>query len=438
MPLAAINRFVIPVLLMLLAMAAVSCSSAAPDMEALYGFEGTYETEPGHRVTIGISDEFGHALMWLDLKTLAVGLLEPVSAGRFRDVNDASLSFAFEAGSGGVDVLVLTRGTDVSRAPRVEPHRREAVAFTSEGRTLRGNLYLPAAAGRHPVVVFAHGSGPSTRGVGPFTTFFLQRGIGVLSFDKQGAGESEGDWRTAGFDSLAADVLAGVAFLKARPEVDASRIGISGSSQGGWIGSMAAASSPDVAFLLVRVGAGQSVRDTMAHEKRGQFMAEGITDAASLDEGVALYHAHWDVAARGGSWEEGQAVFDAYSDRPWFRQVFGDEPVEKTDSAERWWTWLGRNLGHDSVDHLKRVTVPVFWALAEKDWNVDSQASLPRINEALALAGNTDYTVRILPGAGHTGLMVETGLPNEAPSWRYAPGYWDGMADWLTQRGIGH
>ena len=230
----ATNRFLALSLLLLLAIAGTSCTPAAPDLTALYEHEGTYEFEAGHRVTIGISDEFGHALMWLDLKTLEVGLLVPDSAGRFRDSNDASMAFTFEAGVDGAgDVLLLTRGDDVARAIRVEPHRRERVAFTSEGRTLHGNLYLPAAAGRHPVVVFAHGSGPSTRGVGPFTTFFLQRGIGVLSFDKQGAGESEGDWRTASFDSLTNDVLAGVAFLKAQSDVDGSHFGISGSSQGG-------------------------------------------------------------------------------------------------------------------------------------------------------------------------------------------------------------
>ena len=84
-------------------------------------------------------------------------------------------------------------------------------------------------------------------------------------------------------------------------------------------------------------------------------------------------------------------------------------------------TWLGRNLGYDSYDALQSVTVPVLWVLAEKDWNLDSQASAPRIREALELAGNTDVTVRVLPDAGHTGLLVKTGLSNDPISWQYAP-----------------
>jgi pimeloyl-ACP methyl ester carboxylesterase len=302
---------------------------------------------------------------------------------------------------------------------------------------MHGDLYLPAQPGKHPVVVFAHGSGPATRAVGPFTPFFLQLGIGVLTFDKQGAGESEGEWQTASFDTLAADVIAAIAYVKTRPEADLSKLGVMGSSQGGWIGSMVAAKSKDVSFLLVRVGSGQNVRDTMAHEKRGQYMAEGVTDAGDLDEGIALYHENWGVAARNGAWEDGQAVFTKYSAKPWYKKAFAAERVTKSKSTQQWWTWLGRNLNYDSYDYLKTVTVPVLWTMAEKDWNVNSQKSLPRIVEALELAGNKDHTVMIAPGMGHTGMVVTTGLPNDTFSWQYAAGYWELMEAWLKARKIG-
>ena len=104
--------------------------------------------------------------------------------------------------------------------------------------------------------------------------------------------------------------------------------------------------------------------------------------------------------------------------------------------VERWWTWLGRNLEYHSCDALQSVKVPVFWVLAGKDWNLDSQAGAPRIREAMQLAGNTDLTVRVIPDAGHTGLMVKTGLPNEPIRWQYAPAYWEGVDTWLTAHGI--
>lgn len=424
---------------LMLAISSVAAGAQEPQAAAvLHPFEGTYELEPGHRISMGVMAEMGNAMAWLDLKSRKVGLLDAVSDGVFKDHNDQSTMFEFiPAADDTYRALRIRSAGTVKLATRVYPHVREAVMFRSGNRDLHGDLYLPDASGPHPVVVFAHGSGPATRGVGPFTTFFRQKGIGVLTFDKQGAGQSQGDWETASFDDLTADVLAAVVYAKSRPEVDGLRIGVHGSSQGGWIGAMAAARSSDIAFLMVRVGPGQSVRDTMAREKRGQLMVEGVTDSRDLDSAIAMYNAYWEVAARGGTWEQGNAHFIANRDAPWFKKAFGTPTTTRTPEIERWWTWLGRNLGYDSYDALQSVTVPVLWVLAEKDWNLDSQASAPRIREALELAGNTDVTVRVLPDAGHTGLLVKTGLSNEPISWQYAPGYWDGMDAWLTAHGIG-
>lgn len=53
-------------LIFLLALLIVSCSPAPPSMESLYAHEGTYELQPGHRVSLGISSEFGSALMGIN------------------------------------------------------------------------------------------------------------------------------------------------------------------------------------------------------------------------------------------------------------------------------------------------------------------------------------------------------------------------------------
>jgi len=53
-------------------------------------------------------------------------------------------------------------------------------------------------------------------------------------------------------DDLASDWLAGVTFLKSRSDIDPKRIGVHGSSQGGWTAPLMAAQSGDVAFMIVR------------------------------------------------------------------------------------------------------------------------------------------------------------------------------------------
>ena len=86
----------------------------------------------------------------------------------------------------------------------------------------------------------------------------LAHGYGVLLLDPRGQGGSEGDTvRWAGDQ----DVLAGVAYLRERPDVDADRVGALGFSIGGEMLLRAAAQS-DTIRAVVSEGAGERVGET--------------------------------------------------------------------------------------------------------------------------------------------------------------------------------
>ncbi|WP_300566428.1 alpha/beta hydrolase [Flavobacterium sp.] len=397
-----------------------------------YQHEGTYDFGNNEKLTLGIFDEFNHSLVYLNLKTLKQGALIPIGKNQFKDINDSTFLFNFSNNK-----LTLTKKGIVSEGKKIAPHTRETVRFKSGNHTLEGDLYLPDSKEKHPIVVFAHGSGPSTRGVSFFTTYFLQLGIGVFTFDKQGAGKSEGDWETASLDELANDVVAAINTVKLNPNVNPKKIGILGNSQGGWVGSMAASKSKDVSFLLMRVGSGQNVLETIAHEYEGGFIADGFSKE-EITEIMDMYRQHWMLAGSGQhkTWEDGNAVFLSYQNKSWFKKIYA-EPRVKSEASDKWWQWLSKNVYIDSYDYLKQLkTTPVLWLLAEKDWNVNSQKSEPRVKEALTKAGNKDFTVQIIPNMGHTGLIVKTGLPNDVFSWEYAPGFWDTVSAWLKDRKI--
>src|SRR5260370_30229900 len=55
---------------------------------------------------------------------------------------------------------------------------------------------------------------------------------------------------------MAGDVLAGVAFLKGRKEIDPGRIGVLGHSEGAVVGPLAASRSKDIAFVVMLAGTG--------------------------------------------------------------------------------------------------------------------------------------------------------------------------------------
>ncbi|MFF3256684.1 alpha/beta hydrolase [Actinacidiphila glaucinigra] len=113
---------------------------------------------------------------------------------------------------------------------------RKDIEFTADGGvTLRGWLYLPDGPGPHPAITMAHGyAGIKEHGLEPFARAFTEAGFVVLLHDHRTFGASDGtprqdvdpwqqiaDWRRA------------ISYLESRPEVDAARIGLWGTSYSG-------------------------------------------------------------------------------------------------------------------------------------------------------------------------------------------------------------
>ena len=425
--------FFLPSILLLLTNV-VLAQQISLSKDSLYPYEGTFELGNKHRITLGIFDEF-KSLVYMNLTTLKLGALIPVKNNAFRDNNDSTKLFIFSRDKKNkVSGLKIIQDSLTVKGWRVFSHTRQPVSFVSGKRILKGDLYTPVSKGTHSAVVFAHGSGAATRSVGFFTTYFLQLGIAVLTFDKQGAGESTGDWQTASFDELSDDIIAGINFLKKHPAINPKKIGVMGNSQGGWIGSMVTAKTKDAAFLLMRVGAGENVMETMLHENRGIYLADGFAEN-EVDEIIKMYRNYMNVAIQGKTWEQGDSVILSYRKNLWFKKIY-PEPRIKSVSSEKNLLWLRKNLLYDSYDYLKKTKVPVLWLMAEKDWNVNSQKSYPRIVEALKKAGNKDFEVNIIRNSAHSGLITKAGFYTEPFSWEYAPGFWDTMQTWLKKRKI--
>jgi hypothetical protein len=91
-----------------------------------------------------------------------------------------------------------------------------------------------------------------------------RHGYGVLLFDRRGEGESDGDPNLFGWHGER-DILAAVAFLRARPDVDPQRIGGIGLSVGGEMMIEAAAESSALKAIVSEGASERSVRDVVAN-----------------------------------------------------------------------------------------------------------------------------------------------------------------------------
>jgi len=117
-------------------------------------------------------------------------------------------------------------------------------------------LTLPDApkTSKHPVVVLVHGGGAThDMGLPAYERAFADAGLAVLAFDFRHLGSSGGEPR--GLMSprrYLADVRAALDFVRTRPELDAGRIALWGTSFGASHVVATAAANPEVAAAVVQ------------------------------------------------------------------------------------------------------------------------------------------------------------------------------------------
>lgn len=100
-----------------------------------------------------------------------------------------------------------------------------------------------------PVVVFLHGYGASKAQSLSVAPFLHRAGYAVLAFDFRAHGESGGAYTTVGIEEVR-DVDAAVAWLRDRPDADASRVALLGWSMGAAAGIHAAQDLPEVRAIV--------------------------------------------------------------------------------------------------------------------------------------------------------------------------------------------
>src|SRR2546423_3934720 len=206
--------------------------------------------------------------------------------------------------SGKIASLTWRRdGSPPRVAHRVDIENREDVRFANGDVRLAGTVMRPKEGPRHPAIILVHASGAEDREyMLPFARFLIRRGFAVLGYDKRGVGASTGDWHTATFPDLAGDVVAAFEYLKTRPDIDRTRIGLLGWSQAGWVMPLAAARAPDIAFLISVSGAGIPAAETTVDEAENEMSASGMKPEV-VRQISDLMKLQYEFARTGRGWE---------------------------------------------------------------------------------------------------------------------------------------
>jgi pimeloyl-ACP methyl ester carboxylesterase len=266
--------------------------------------------------------------------------------------------------------------------------RQQEVRFRSGGVMLAGTLSVPATPGRHPAVALAHGSGATDRNeAAVYAAYFLSRGFAVLACDKRGVAQSGGTWpgeaaTVRSIDLYARDAEAAARFLAAQPEIDASRIGLSGASQAGWVMPLAASRERAIRFLVLISGPTVTTGE--------QETYQGLTTEGAATPAQSPAEIEAEVRRAGPS-------------------------------------------GFDPLPSIRALDIPAFWLFGAIDQHVPAGLSVER----LAPIQGHDFQYALFPGADHFLLESDHALISEdLRSSRYAAGLFGKIDDWLRARSL--
>jgi uncharacterized protein len=422
------------------AVALAPAQATAPATAGAPGLEGVWEgriSAGGQSIRIVFRvDAAGNAVMdspdqgarniAVDPPTVEGGVVRfvvPVLRGQFegtRSGDDEILTGALS--QGGVTLpLILTRtaatATLVSRpqTPTLPfPYRSEPAAIDNAeapGVRLAGTLTLPEGAGPYPAAILISGTGPQDRdetieGHKAFAIWadaLTRRGVAVLRYDDRGVSGSTGNYSAATQTDFASDVKAAFDWLAARPDIDRTRIGLIGHSEGGTFAPMAMRDGADAAWLVMLAGPAVSGAEILQAQQRRMAVAAGMS-AEAVDQSNAFQrrvlaavssHADDPAAAR-------RAVEALLLEG-------GRSPAEAAQTAAVMsGDWYRGMVANDPAEAIRMIHVPLLAVYGGKDLQVPADQNAPVISRL-----KPDADVVVLPELNHLFQPARTGLVSE-------------------------
>ncbi len=307
------------------------------------------------------------------------------------------------------------------------PYDEEEVSYRNAKDNIKisGTLTLPRGGGKYPAVLLITGSGSQDRdetivGHRPFLVladYLTRNGIAVLRVDDRGIGGTDRGSLSATSENFADDVLAGVAFLKQREEIDPKLIGLIGHSEGGMIAPMVAARSNDVSFIVLLAGPGQRGEDIiyaqteLIHKAQGtppNTIAHFVSLARTINGIVKTETDQKRVAQRINEEIAGYIGTLDELEKKRFEPAAGAVKAIMPMYTSAWYRYF---ITFDPLTVLKNVKVPVLALNGELDLQVPAKENLDLIGAGLK--GNADVTLKAFPRLNHLFQTTQTGLPSE-------------------------
>lgn len=355
--------------------------------------------------------------------------------------------------------LVLEKGGTTVEGRRPQdpvppyPYRAEDVSYVNPVGPVRlaGTLTIPPGKGPFPAVLLLSGSGPQDRnesifGHRPFLVladYLTRRGIAVLRVDDRGVGGSGGQLSRATLPDLANDALAGVAYLRARSEIDSSRIGLLGHSEGGMVGPLAAVRARGaVKFLVLLAGVGIPGDELLRRQSGTMARMQGASPATVEKQDEIQSRLYTVLKEDADSASIAPRVRDIVTEMvgllpdEQLRPMGGRDVVVERQLRPLLSPSFRSLLAYRPAPVLAELRCPVLALGGSKDVQVAAEDNLAAIARAIRSGGNADVTTRELPGLNHLFQTCKTGSIAEyaAIDETMAPAALEAIAGWIAEK----
>ena len=332
--------------------------------------------------------------------------------------------------------------------------RGETITLTSStnGVRLHGLLRLPKGAGPFPAAVLLAERGTDAedlnsadnRLLNSLADHLVSRGIAVLRLQERGLGGSEGSATTTTMAERSADAIAALNYLRTRPQIDVTHLGLIGHGEGGNVALLAGAQPLAPTFVVAVAAAGLSGRELLAAQPvmYGKVLGQDSTDVqrqrqyqreqrAAEQEAVKM-RAHGSNAAQVQTYLDQQhlrqkaalrrddearvkhqramlEIVRQTTDNAQAQAILGNmlrqrypgiAPADVQASVRTLTTPAYRSfLGFDPQPSLAAVRCPVLLLQGEEDTAVNAAVNLPLLKKGLR--GNAGVAELRLPGLNH-------------------------------------
>jgi pimeloyl-ACP methyl ester carboxylesterase len=302
------------------------------------------------------------------------------------------------------------------------PYITEDLLYQNADKSISygATITIPQGKGPFPAVLLLTGSGQQNRdeeilGHKPFAVIadhLTRNGFIVLRVDDRGMGKTKGDVMSATTLDFAKDAAASLEYLKGRKEVDQSRIGLIGHSEGGMIAQILGAERNDLSFIIMLAGPGENNSKLMEDQNRAILTKAGLSeeyinsylslyrkflstiltsDQSSISNNLTKVVDDWIAATPNNIVKATTGIIDETTKMRFINQFRSqvDRP------------WFKYFLSYDPAVNLKKIRARFLALNGASDIQVISKVNLAAIEQALKQGQTASYEIKELPGLNH-------------------------------------